>query len=84
MVRKALVVAAATAVVAVRAVANLVYSQAVIQKVAQGSAELAQGLYSQSNAFVPYGQGQMPLGAYGRAVQNVGVQPVQQSQRVAP
>jgi arginine utilization protein RocB len=35
------------------------------QKTAQGAAELAQALNSQSNAYVPYGMGQQPLEVEG-------------------
>lgn len=34
-------------------------------KVAQGAAEMSQALYSQSNAYVPYGTGQQPLEVEG-------------------
>lgn len=34
-------------------------------KVAQGAAEISQALYSQSNAYVPYGTGQQPLEVEG-------------------
>jgi hypothetical protein len=37
------------------------------QKIAQGAAELAQALNSQSNAYVPYGTGQKPLEVEGPA-----------------
>ncbi len=36
-------------------------------KIAQGAAELAQALNSQSNAYVPYGVGQQPLTVEGPA-----------------
>ena len=39
----------------------------VVQKTAQGAAELSQALNSQSNAYVPYGIGQQPLEVEGPA-----------------
>jgi hypothetical protein len=44
---------------------NTVYSEAVMTKTAQGAAEMSQSLFSQSNAYVPYGAGQKPLEVEG-------------------
>ena len=42
-------------------------------KIAQGAAELSQGLNSQSNAYVPYGVGQAPLEVEGPATSYQGM-----------
>ena len=50
---------------AVRMAANVVYSETAMRKTAQGAAEISQALYSQSNAYVPYGQGQHSISVDG-------------------
>ena len=49
-----------------RMAANVVFSETAMRKTAQGAAEIAQALYSpQSNAYVPYGQGQHSISIDG-------------------
>jgi hypothetical protein len=47
------------------AVGDVIYSDTMQQKVAQGAAELSQALNSQANSYVPYGAGQAPLEVEG-------------------
>jgi hypothetical protein len=47
------------------AVANTVYSETVMTKAAQGSAEISQSLFHQSDAYVPYGAGQQAIEVEG-------------------
>ena len=43
------------------AIVDVIYSETVMRKTAQGAAEISQALNSQSNAYVPYGEGQKAL-----------------------
>lgn len=47
------------------ALENTVYSEAAMRKTAQGAAELSHALFSQSNVYVPYGEGQKSLEVEG-------------------
>jgi hypothetical protein len=47
------------------AIVDVIYSETMMRKTAQGAAELSQALNSQSNAYVPYGEGQKALEVEG-------------------